>query len=81
MGGSTVTANEEYLRESIKLPNEKIVEGYSIGAMPKVFFNDAEIRAMVKYISSSGLGPLGEPGAYDPFQAKLPEVGIVRSDF
>ncbi len=52
VGGSTVTANEEYLRESIKLPNEKIVEGYSIGAMPKVFFNDAEIRAMVKYISS-----------------------------
>ena len=51
-GGSTVPANEEYLQESIKLPGEKVIEGYFAGAMPKVFFNDAEILAMVRYISS-----------------------------
>ncbi len=47
-----MTADEEYLRESIKLPGEKVTEGYFAGAMPKVFFNEAEILAMVNYISS-----------------------------
>lgn len=51
-GGATITADDEYLGESIKLPAAKVVEGYFAGAMPKVFFNDAEILAMVKYISS-----------------------------
>lgn len=51
-GGATVTADEDYLRESIKQPDAEIVEGYFTGAMPKVFFNDAELLAMVEYIAS-----------------------------
>ena len=51
-GGAPVTADEEYLRESIKQPDAKIVAGYFTGAMPKVFFNEAELLAMVKYIAS-----------------------------
>ena len=49
-GGPTVIADAEYLRESIKEPAAKVVDGYFAGAMPKVFFNDAEVAAMVEYI-------------------------------
>ncbi len=51
-GGATAIADEEYLLESIKQPDAKIVDGYFTGAMPKVFFNDAELLAMVEYIAS-----------------------------
>ena len=51
-GGATATADEEYLRESIKRPNEKIVLDYFPDAMPAVFFSDAEVDAMVEYIKS-----------------------------
>ena len=48
--GPTVIADVEYLRESIKDPAAKVVDGYFAGAMPKVFFNDEELAAMVEYI-------------------------------
>ena len=51
-GGATVTADKAYLRESIKQPDAEIVDGYFTGAMPKVFFNEAELLAMVEYIAS-----------------------------
>ena len=51
-GGGTITADEEYLWQSIKRPNEKIVQGYFVDAMPTVFFSDAEADAMVEYIKS-----------------------------
>ena len=51
-GGGTATADEQYLWESIKRPNEKIVQGYFVDAMPTVFFSDAEANAMVEYIKS-----------------------------
>ena len=51
-GGATVTADEAYLWESIKRPNEKIVRDYFSGAMPTVFFDEVEINAMVEYIKS-----------------------------
>ena len=51
-GGATVTADAEYLWESIKRPNAKIVLGYFPDAMATVFFKDAEIDAMVEYIKS-----------------------------
>ncbi len=51
-GGATVTADEAYLWESIKRPNEKIVRDYFSGAMPTVFFNEVEINSMVEYIKS-----------------------------
>ena len=51
-GGATISADAAYLRESIKRPNEKIVLGYFPDAMPTVFFNEAEIDAMVEYIKT-----------------------------
>ena len=51
-GGGTTIADEDYLRESIKNPDEKIVVGFAPGAMPKVFFSDPELSAMVEYIKS-----------------------------
>ena len=51
-GGAAVTADEAYLWESIKRPNEKIVRDYFPDAMPTVFFNEPEINAMVQYIKS-----------------------------
>ena len=50
--GGTVTADEKYLWQSIKRPNDKIVQGYFTDAMPTVFFSDAEAYAMVEYIKS-----------------------------
>lgn len=51
-GGDTVTAEDEYLWESIKRPNTHIIQGYFPDAMPTVFFNEAEIDAMVAYIKT-----------------------------
>ena len=51
-GGDTVTADGEYLWESIKRPNTHIIKGYFPDAMPTVFFNEAEIDAMVAYIKT-----------------------------
>lgn len=51
-GGGTTMADEDYLRESIKDPDEKIVSGFATGAMPKVFFSDAELSALVEYVKS-----------------------------
>ena len=51
-GGGEVTADDEYVRESIKDPNAKIVSGFNTDAMPKVFFSDAELAALVEYIES-----------------------------
>ena len=50
--GSTITVDEEYLIESIKEPNAKIVHGYSRGAMPPISLTDEEISAIVSYIKS-----------------------------
>jgi len=50
--GSTVTVDEEYLIESIKEPNAKIVEGFTRGAMPPISLTDEEIDAIVAYIKS-----------------------------
>ena len=51
-GGGTTIADEAYLRQSIKDPDEKIVSGFATGAMPKVFFSDAELGALVEYVKS-----------------------------
>ena len=51
-GGTTVLADQAYLLESIKEPDAKIVDGYFTGAMPKVFFSEAELLGMVEYIAS-----------------------------
>ncbi len=51
-GGGQITADEEYIGESIKSPNAKIVAGFTVDAMPKAFFSDAELAALVEYIKT-----------------------------
>jgi cytochrome c oxidase subunit 2 len=48
--GSTVTADDAYLTESIRDPHAKSVKGY--GAMPPNSLSDDEIAAIVEFIKS-----------------------------
>lgn len=52
--GTTVTADEAYIAESIRDPDAKIVEGFQPGLMPKTYanFTDDQIAAIVAYIGS-----------------------------
>lgn len=50
--GSTVTANEEYLRESIVEPSAKIVEGFPPSMVPYDYLSDSEINSLIEYIKS-----------------------------
>ena len=49
---SLVTVDEQYLVESIKEPNAKIVKGFTKGAMPHISLTDEEVNALVAYIKS-----------------------------
>jgi len=49
--GSTVTADEAYLRESIADRSAKIVEGYG-NLMPAFSLSDDELAALIAYIQS-----------------------------
>lgn len=50
--GSTVTADEEYLIESILQPNAKVVAGYQPGTMPSYsnLLSVDDVKALVEYI-------------------------------
>jgi mono/diheme cytochrome c family protein len=51
--GTTVVADEEYLRESIVDPNAQIVEGFFPGIMPgnyRDMLSDEDIDAIIAYI-------------------------------
>jgi len=53
--GSTVKADDAYLRESIVKPAAKVVKGYAPGAMPSAFgqaLSDAQVNALVEYMKS-----------------------------
>jgi cytochrome c oxidase subunit 2 len=50
--GNKITVNDEYLIESIKSPNAKIVKGYTKGAMPLIDLTEEEIANLVAYIKS-----------------------------
>jgi mono/diheme cytochrome c family protein len=52
--GSTVIADDAYLRESIRQPNAKIVAGYATGVMPayEALLKDDEVNAIVAYLHS-----------------------------
>jgi len=61
--GSTVTVDDDYLRESILDPHAKLVEGYG-PVMPVTYgdLTDAQLNALIAYIKSlSGVAP--EEGA------------------
>jgi len=53
--GSSVTADEVYLTESIRDPSAKQVAGY--GLMPANSLDDAEIQAVVEFIRSLQTAP------------------------
>jgi cytochrome c oxidase subunit II len=53
--GSTVTADDDYLHESIVSPNAKVVEGFDPGIMPQDFgtrLSEDEIQALIAYIKT-----------------------------
>jgi mono/diheme cytochrome c family protein len=53
--GSTVTVEDEYIRESIVDPNAKVVEGFSPSVMPQSYgdvLSDEDIEAIIAFIKS-----------------------------
>jgi len=50
--GSTITVDEEYLRESIVNPSAKIVEGYNPVMAPYSHLSDAEVESLIEYLKT-----------------------------
>lgn len=54
--GTTVTADEKYLRESILVPSAKTVKGYTEGLMETAIkpnsISEKDLRALIAYIKS-----------------------------
>lgn len=50
--GTIVTADDDYLIESIEDPNAKIVKGFSRGSMPPLPLTNDEINSLVTYIKN-----------------------------
>jgi cytochrome c oxidase subunit II len=51
-GGTMVTVDENYVRESIKEPNAKKVAGYENVVMPVTRLTDAEIDCLIEYMKT-----------------------------
>jgi len=49
LDGSTAIADENYIIESMKEPNKKVVEGFP-PAMPAQTYSDAQLRSVLEYI-------------------------------
>ena len=54
--GSTVVADDEYLRRSIVEPSAQLVDGYTL-KMPETNLEDDEIEAVLAYIRELGSDP------------------------
>jgi cytochrome c oxidase subunit 2 len=50
--GTTVTADEAYLTESIVDPSAKVVQGFQAGIMPKFGLTDAQVQYIVAYLET-----------------------------
>lgn len=50
--GKTVTANEDYIYESIVEPNAKIVKGYPAAMPPYKQLSESKIKSLIAYIKS-----------------------------
>jgi cytochrome c oxidase subunit II len=50
--GETIDISEDYLRESIRKPQAKIVNGFTTVQMPAFTVNDAELEALVAYLKT-----------------------------
>ena len=52
-GGTTATVNAEYIRESIRTPDLKVVKGFTAGLMPATLgVEDEEIPHIIEYMKS-----------------------------
>lgn len=50
--GTSATADEEYIRESIVSPGAKIVEGYNNAMVPYDYLSDSEIESLIEFIKT-----------------------------
>jgi cytochrome c oxidase subunit 2 len=50
--GSTVTADDAYLSESILDPGAKVVQGFPAGVMPKFDLSNDQVKAIVAYLET-----------------------------
>lgn len=50
--GSSTTADEEYLMESITEPGERVVEGFDNAMVPYDYLSESEIQSLVEFIKS-----------------------------
>jgi cytochrome c oxidase subunit 2 len=50
--GTTVVADEEYIKESILEPNAKIVAGFPQNAMPQYTLSDGEVADLIEFIKT-----------------------------
>ena len=50
--GTSVLADDAYLMESIKLPQKKIVKGFTSVLMPTLPLNEEEVHALVEFIKT-----------------------------
>jgi cytochrome c oxidase subunit 2 len=50
--GTTILADEAYLKESILAPDAKIVQGYSPYSMPVVDLTPSEVQILIDYIKA-----------------------------
>lgn len=68
--GSTVVADDDYIRESIYYPNAKVLTGYQpvMAAYPKDAPSEDEIRQIIAYINSLPAGQ--QPAAEKPDTGK-----------
>jgi cytochrome c oxidase subunit 2 len=52
VGGDVVIADDDYLFESIKDPQAKIVDGFESAKMPNYGFTDEQIADIIAYIKT-----------------------------
>lgn len=50
--GSTTTADEEYITESISEPSAKIVEGFQNAMVPYDFLSEDEVQSLIEFIKT-----------------------------
>lgn len=50
--GETVTVDEEYIRQSVRNPNDFAREGFNTGVMPVLDVSDEEINQIIAYMKS-----------------------------
>ncbi|MFH1845133.1 MAG: c-type cytochrome [bacterium] len=67
--GSNLVTDEEYIRESIKAPQQRVVDGFQPVMPPQPNLGDPEIDAIIEYLKSLG------DAAVVPDEAALDEAG------